>query len=29
MIISAQVMPGNKIVIDYDKDNDRITSEIR
>ena len=29
MIISAQVMPGNKIVIDYDKENDRITSEIR
>lgn len=29
MIISAQVMPANKIVIDYDKDNDSITSEIR
>ena len=29
MIISAQVMPGSKIVIDYNKDNDRITSEIR
>lgn len=29
MIITAQVMPGNKIVIDYNKDNNRITSEIR
>lgn len=29
MIISAQVIPGNQIVIDYDKEGDRITSEIR
>ena len=28
MIISAQVIPGNVITLDYDKDNDKITTSI-
>jgi len=29
MIITASLMPGNEVVVDYDKENDRITTAIR
>ncbi|MDE6270635.1 MAG: AAA family ATPase, partial [Muribaculaceae bacterium] len=29
MIITASLMPGNEVVVDYDKDNDTITTAIR